>query len=146
MDRIWKKGENSQGLFQKLSLDQLGGEDHLLGSEEVNQVYLTEGHRHRASVQEAILLLPGKTVYRSQPWAHRGYTTVLHLWEESRVLLCFRDSSPPALRAALSTPEPRSSLWGKQGDIFHLANMDQQLTIGQALSLRPEVKKDTFFF
>lgn len=40
MDRIWKKGENSQGRFRKLWFEQLGGEDHLLGSEKVSQVYL----------------------------------------------------------------------------------------------------------
>lgn len=116
MDRIWEEGENSQGRSLKLWLEQLGGEDHWLRREKVNPAYLlsptvTDPASRRESCCEA-----GKTACRSQPRAHRGaHRTVLHLWEKSRALLCFRDNSLPALHPALSTPGHMSSLWGKWG-------------------------------
>lgn len=60
IDWIGREGEDPQGRFLKLCLEQLGGEDYLLGSEKVAKAgVFAEFRGRRPRAQEGILPLPG---------------------------------------------------------------------------------------
>ena len=108
---------------------------------------LAESHSHRPSVQEGILLSPGEAgkimCQLSQPWIHWGHTGQPSIFGKKAGPSRVSGTAHFLLHAQhfkhLNICHPFE---GSGADsLFYLANVGPLLTSGQALSLRPEIKK-----
>lgn len=125
IDWIGREGEDTQGRFLKLCLEQLGGEDYLLGSEKVAEAgVFAEFRGRRPRAQEGILPLPGdagQTVCGlRQPRPHGG-TGESSISGEVSGLSCVSGTAHCLLCAQHSppTPEQTSPLCGEVGQILY---------------------------